>query len=199
MTATRVVSRSEIWTPQSLCYHSLLLSIVMLPIYLLIASAAHTIVGMLMNGPLPLWLIGAFTVGSWFVLPLLLLYRKRFQIVSSRRAIAAGMSFGAGVAVAPLIIACVFFLQENDTVFLLMFLSCPGLIALYGMMGCLAWVAVKNLPDSVVVQDGTRCPGCAYCLIGASDTICPECGRRFTFAELETTAEAFRGRTALPV
>ncbi|MCB9867337.1 MAG: hypothetical protein H6816_11980 [Phycisphaerales bacterium] len=47
----------------------------------------------------------------------------------------------------------------------------------------------------VCLQDGTLCPNCAYSLIGNESMVCPECGRGFTFDDLATTAEDFRGRT----
>jgi hypothetical protein len=46
-----------------------------------------------------------------------------------------------------------------------------------------------------VVQNGTLCPGCGYCVIGVFELRCPECGRSFTYDELETTEADFAGRT----
>lgn len=40
--------------------------------------------------------------------------------------------------------------------------------------------------------EGPYCPACAYCLIGAAEDICPECGRAFTLEELGITREALR-------
>jgi len=37
---------------------------------------------------------------------------------------------------------------------------------------------------------GPYCPGCSYCLIGAPDMVCPECGRGFTLGELGVSREA---------
>ncbi len=48
-----------------------------------------------------------------------------------------------------------------------------------------------------LLQDGTLCPQCAYCLIGNESTVCPECGRPFTFDELDTTEAAFREKSRL--
>jgi len=42
-----------------------------------------------------------------------------------------------------------------------------------------------------VIQDGTICQGCGYCVIGSINQTCSECGREFTFQELGTTREAF--------
>lgn len=53
----------------------------------------------------------------------------------------------------------------------------------------MGWGMCRWFKGKVVVQDGTLCPKCGYCLIGNIDRICPECGREFTFQELDTTGE----------
>jgi hypothetical protein len=42
-----------------------------------------------------------------------------------------------------------------------------------------------------VVQDGTLCYGCGYCLVGNTSMTCPECGRSFTLEELHQTPDAW--------
>jgi hypothetical protein len=45
----------------------------------------------------------------------------------------------------------------------------------------LLFLQVKPEP----VKPGPYCPECGYCLIGSPRQICSECGRPFTFEELE--------------
>lgn len=45
-----------------------------------------------------------------------------------------------------------------------------------------------------VVQDGTRCPQCGYCVLAAQNRICSECGREFTYQELGISPEEFDRR-----
>ena len=45
---------------------------------------------------------------------------------------------------------------------------------------------------SLVIQDGTLCPGCGYKLVGLTSQVCPECGREFTYKELGTTRECLQ-------
>jgi len=40
----------------------------------------------------------------------------------------------------------------------------------------LVWRALQTICGPIVVQDGTLCATCAYCLIGNTTGTCPECG-----------------------
>ena len=62
----------------------------------------------------------------------------------------------------------------------------------------LGWGLARWRKGPIVVQDGTRCPGCAYSLVGSVDRICPECGREFTYQELGTTKEELDARAEDP-
>ncbi len=56
------------------------------------------------------------------------------------------------------------------------------------------WSTICLTLPKFIVQDGTLCPNCAYCLIGTQSMRCPECGNEFSFDDLETTAEEFASR-----
>lgn len=68
-----------------------------------------------------------------------------------------------------------------------------GQMVWFAVLGVVVWAAARWLfLLFFVVQDGTRCPGCGYSLIGNVTGVCPECGRAFSFAELGTTEEKLR-------
>ncbi len=47
-----------------------------------------------------------------------------------------------------------------------------------------SWVVSRRARGPLRVLDGTRCPACAYELIGCSGDVCPECGEPFTSREM---------------
>ena len=73
------------------------------------------------------------------------------------------------------------------------------LILLFAGMYTVTWHIIQMTLGPIVVQDGTLCPQCGYCLAGAESTVCSECGREFTFQELGTTKEEFEARKAQQV
>lgn len=54
----------------------------------------------------------------------------------------------------------------------------------YGGVYILAWQVLRIFWGPLVVQNGTLCPYCGYCLIGLAENVCPECGRPFSVEEL---------------
>lgn len=55
----------------------------------------------------------------------------------------------------------------------------------FGTIGSLVvWWSSRLLRGSIIIQDGHRCPNCAYNLRGCASRICPECGHEFTRQEL---------------
>ncbi|MCB9856556.1 MAG: hypothetical protein H6818_12815 [Phycisphaerales bacterium] len=61
----------------------------------------------------------------------------------------------------------------------------------------ITWRLVQLTLPKFVVQDGTLCPTCAYCLVGVQSMRCPECGSAFSFADLETTEYEFQSRSEI--
>lgn len=57
------------------------------------------------------------------------------------------------------------------------------------------WKLVCLTPPKFVKQNGTLCICCGYCLLGSTDMRCPECGRAFTYEEVETTESEFKSRS----
>ncbi len=56
----------------------------------------------------------------------------------------------------------------------------------------LAWGIGRLRHGPIVIQDGTICPGCGYSLHGAVNRMCSECGREYTFQELETARTCYQ-------
>jgi hypothetical protein len=62
------------------------------------------------------------------------------------------------------------------------------------VIASVTFVVLRMILGRVVLQDGTLCPQCAYSVLRVYSRRCPECGREFTFQELGTTEERFRGK-----
>lgn len=117
------------------------------------------------------------------VIPLILLWRFQRAIRTYGRATFAGLFCGCGA----LSLLVVFSFGNPDGAHWRS-VAWASLGALVGFpLASIALLAIYNVARKPPpIQDGTLCPGCAYCLIGNTSSICPECGRPFTLAELKT-------------
>ncbi|MCG3137091.1 MAG: hypothetical protein HJJLKODD_00933 [Phycisphaerae bacterium] len=103
---------------------------------------------------------------------------------------------GIGIGTAYLVPALLLFLLqiviEMKLAWLLVLLIAIAVIAqIPGVIASGVWYVVYRLGPPRIIQDGTRCPGCGYSLVGNQSMVCPECGRAYTFTELGVTAEKF--------
>ncbi len=194
----RVIHPSELWSPGRLIFYSFLVGlsvyvsvlVVLLAALILSQSSMATFVSAV--GPWGMCALGVLVVS---VLPLCLLWGFRRMIRTVARTLISGLGCAAGV-LSPLVVLS---LGNPDTnhwrgVYLALgvtplFLCTANLI--------LVWV-FRCISEPVIMQDGTRCPQCAYRLIGNVSMRCPECGREYTYQELGTTAERFRQALHLP-
>ena len=56
----------------------------------------------------------------------------------------------------------------------------------FGLVYLCTWRIVQAVSGPILIQDGTLCPGCGYCLRGCTGQRCPECGREYSLEELGT-------------
>jgi len=117
-------------------------------------------------------------------------------VITTARAAWLGFGYGIGIFGAPCGILLALAATENRIEFIREYLQAAGICALLLIVTVfsitLLWSSARATLPKFVLQDGTLCPGCGYCLIGVTDKRCPECGRPFTYEELETTeAELF--------
>lgn len=132
--------------------------------------------------------------------------RRRYRTVcTTPRAAWLGFGYGMGIASIPLILATYVAITEaSDPTPMFSNPNTPWWVAgisaivLASSIAIVAglWRIVRMSLPALVVQDGTLCPQCAYCLLGVQSMRCPECGNAFTYDELETTEAEFRKRTA---
>ena len=54
----------------------------------------------------------------------------------------------------------------------------------YALSNLVLLILFNKIRKPLPIQDGTLCPACGYCLIGNTSMVCSECGRPFSFAEL---------------
>jgi len=129
--------------------------------------------------------------------PILRLRRHAAKIASVERVAKLGAVFAIGLLGIPVLFILFGELMNIDgrdwsmLKRILVAMPCVVLVCV------LVWLLVRLTLPKFVMQDGTLCPGCAYCLIGVTEMRCPECGREFTYDEIETTAKQFRERMAL--
>lgn len=186
----RLLGRDGLWSLARLAYNSALIgaccSIWTVLVFLALEYWRFLRVGLVVEIGAVLVMLAAMAFG------LLVFYR--FQIREARRALTAGFWFGAGLNAPALI-----FLALQITVREYAAAGSTVGIALGVSLGVaavcvVAWLWVRRWNEVVLLQDGTLCPHCGYSLIGNTTMLCPECGRDFTFRELGTTEEEFRGR-----
>ncbi len=78
-----------------------------------------------------------------------------------------------------------------------------GVAAVVGTLS--AWGLSRVVRGRIEIDDRVLCPSCSYCLVGAENLACPECGRSFTFEQLGVTREDVacyretQGRMARPI
>ena len=73
----------------------------------------------------------------------------------------------------------------------------PHYLAFASALGMICtWTICRSIYGKVILQDGTKCPGCGYTVIGSFAQICPECGREYTKQELGIHRHAARCATA---
>jgi hypothetical protein len=135
--------------------------------------------------------IGLVLIGGPLVgFPIWLLWRRRRTIGTMGRTFFSGLGFGAGLG----FLSSLIMTREpgnGPEIIVVGTLVCGGIA---GGIGLAVGVLTFGTGENIRIQDGTVCPGCGYSLIGNESMVCPECGRRFTFEELGTTEEEFRGK-----
>lgn len=168
------------------CYHAFLIGIG------IFASLATVIVNIVALGIkqggrhwFSICILGVIFLSYLISIRMLVLYEHECRSIS--RAILVGGSYGLGIAFFPGIAA----------VYMYPLLGLIGVAAFTLMVGFLAMMITRTVRQfgwQSIVQDGTLCPYCGYSLIGQRDiesSGCPECGERFTFAEMGTSEADF--------
>ncbi len=191
MRRPRIIYLSELWSPLRLIFYSFLVGLsvyffvvgLMCAVLLGPSSWMQLLSGLSRRAE---YIIGTFAI---LCIPLPFLWRFRGMVGTLARSIIAAVGFAVGATLP----AIVFSIGNHDpaqwrrivfAVGVMILLSCAISIAFL-------WI-VRSLSGPVMIQDGTRCPQCAYSLIGSESMCCPECGRTFTYEELRTTAQRLR-------
>lgn len=142
-----------------------------------------------------LWIIAMSVVA--IVWPIWRLRRRYRTIVTTPRAAWVGFGYGMGIFGLPLGLAIGGEATEtsghNYVGFLVAMLPLSMLATV--IVVTIAWLIVRLTLPKFILQDGTRCPTCAHCILGVQSMRCPECGEAFTFESIETTELEFLERT----
>ena len=190
-----VVKAEEYWSRLALAWASGFMGFILTIGFLLVWIVVFTVVSVagaewIADALLaPLLLVSHFAIPGWYW------WRRGIQVAEWKRSLLAGASFGFGVALFPWSVLMMATLADIEplrfrgwTMLVTLIGAMPPYVAAFFGVG----IILRERYGRVVVQDGTLCPGCGYSLIGNESMICPECGRGFTFEELETTEEEFR-------
>jgi hypothetical protein len=62
-----------------------------------------------------------------------------------------------------------------------------GVAIFYVPLSVVFILLANRMRQPAILQDGSRCPSCAYCLVGNISMVCPECGTPYTLGDLDTT------------
>lgn len=127
--------------------------------------------------------------------PIVRLRRNAARIATVGRVAVLGVIFAIGFLGVPIIayiFTAIFGVSIRSGWSIPFFL---GLLIGVDVICIIAWLLVRLTLPRFVVQNGTLCPDCGYCVIGVFGLRCPECGRSFTYDELETTEEEFVSHT----
>lgn len=107
-----------------------------------------------------------------------------------------GSIIGAGAVAAPIVLDLLLrgsFLAALRPTALASFATVCLIGAPFGAVALLAWTAAcKYLLQPIVIQDGTLCPTCAYCITYLPRNVCPECGHEFVPAALTAAVKRVR-------
>jgi hypothetical protein len=188
-----VVNHETYWTAERLAWRSARLGVVWTVAVGICSFAWWSVLG----GADPRFagLVATILAAVVFLLvPLVYFWRNGVQIAQPGRALLAGLCFGAASGVTRWAVAVVYGLL-HDPGGRFFWYQTAGLIRApiaYAVLFLAFGFVCRLWFGRIIQQDGTICPGCLYSLIGNTTMVCPECGRPFTFEELETTEEEFR-------
>ena len=191
-----VVKPEEYWSRAALAWASGLMGFLLTIGFLFVWIVVFTVVSVAGAEWLAEALIVPLLLTSHVVVPAWKWWRRGIQIVEWKRGLLAGLSFGFGISLFPWLLFTIgaigglFPPAFAGIAIGVFFIGMPP----YAIAFCGLGMILRERFGVAVIQDGTMCPGCGYSLIGNTTMICPECGRAFTFEELETTEAEFRGK-----
>lgn len=131
------------------------------------------------------WLAGLVLLAFGLIWPAEVARRMAATLRYPRHAAVIGAWFAIGLS-APVWLVSILRLSGSDLWGRL--LATAGFAGLYAAAAVGIWWFVRRAWVEVIEQDGTRCPGCGYCLVGNTTQTCSECGRPFTLPELGATS-----------
>lgn len=147
--------------------------------------------------------IAGVTIGLvvWISLPWSVWQDSPIQLTNPRRTGVGAICYGFGFAFLPTLIAWIEFFVRlprarlNGVIW-------EGSLSLVQI--ALAYVAGQVIFGRMrrrylILSGKLRCPMCEYDLRGNASMICPECGRLFTYEELEMTEAEFRNLQRLSI
>jgi hypothetical protein len=201
MRTIRVVRRAEIWSDGRLFWVAVGLgAVAALPVWpiarvaeFLLDAFSARLSSILIIERIVLILLVMFALFpfAW------LFVRRGWQVLALGRAMVLGTGYAAGFSLCVLAVALAAArpppsYPEIVANWWAIYLGVLGLFLFMWVLTPVAAILCNFLGPRYARQDGTLCPQCAYCLIGNESMICPECGRPFTFDELDTTEAEFR-------
>lgn len=65
-----------------------------------------------------------------------------------------------------------------------------GIFAAWVLLAAVAWPIIRHRWP-FVIQDGSSCPQCGYCVRGVKSAVCPECGTAFDHTQLGLSTQQF--------
>lgn len=138
-------------------------------------------------------LIAIWTFANMILGPLMAMRHRRAHLATAGRRLVAIFGTSLGLLVLPYTVTLSAAASQQFQGFSWRLPALhAGIFAAWVLIGAIAWPIIRHRWP-FVIQDGSSCPQCGYCVRGVASAICPECGTRFDHTQLGLSLAEFDG------
>ena len=184
----KIVPPWQVWPLRELAISSLTLGF---GLFLLsLCSVPFVFVNWPGGGVLPSSFVIIWTIVNLVLWPLIAMRHCRAHLSTIERRLFAIAWTSIGFFVLPYT-ATIVALSGNLRVFSWQLPALHGaILAAWVLLAAIAWPIIRHRWP-FVIQDGSSCPQCGYCVRGVASAVCPECGTAFDHTQLGLSLPEF--------